>query len=138
MGHSLICQAIQRRDRRVLRIGNEVAVNLQRNGRVAVSHILTYRLDRDVLRQKKAAIGMPQPVAGHVLHPPFALVESQPLPDGLRIERLPIDVDGEVVFIQAVVELMVGEPEPECRGRTSLSSAPFRSSRTAWNTACCA
>lgn len=77
-----------------------------------MSHIPAYRLDRDVLRQKKAAIGMPQPVTGHVLHAPFALVERQPLPDGLRVKRLPIDVDGEVVFIQVLVKLTVGEPEP--------------------------
>ena len=55
---------------------------------------------------------MPQAVASDVFHVPFALIEGQPLPDGLRVQRLPIYIYGEIGFVKTAVKLLVGEPEP--------------------------
>ena len=73
-----------------------------------MSHVFAHRLYRHVLCQKQAAIGMPQAV----FHAPFSLVESQPLPDGLRIQRLPIYIFGEIGFVKTDVKLLVRKPEP--------------------------
>ena len=89
-----------------------MAVHFQSDGRIAVSHVFAHRLYRDILRQKQAAIGMPQAVASDVFHVPFALIEGQPLPDGLRVQRLPIYIYGEIGFVKSAVKLLVGEPEP--------------------------
>ena len=77
-----------------------------------MSHVFAHRLYRHVLRQKQAAIGMPQAVTSDVFHVPFALIEGQPLPDGLRVQRLPIYIYGEIGFVKTAVKLLVGEPEP--------------------------
>lgn len=55
---------------------------------------------------------MSQAVAGNVFYVPFALIEGQPLPDGLRVQRLPIYIYGEIGFVKTAVKLAVGEPEP--------------------------
>ena len=55
---------------------------------------------------------MPQAVTSDVFHVPFALIEGQPLPDGLRVQRLPIYIYGEIGFVKTAVKLAVGEPEP--------------------------
>ena len=55
---------------------------------------------------------MPQAVASNVFHIPFTLIESQPLPDGLRVQRLPIYIYGEIGFVKTAVKLLVGEPKP--------------------------
>ena len=34
------------------------------------------------------------------------------MPDGLRVQRLPIYIYGEIGFVKTAVKLLVGEPEP--------------------------
>ena len=112
MGHSLIRQTVQSVHRDALRIRDKVAVHFQSDGRIAVSHVFAHRLYRDILRQKQAAIGMPQAVAGNFFHSPLVFIVIQPLFNGLRENGLAVKVNGEISFIKAVVEMFVGKPEP--------------------------
>lgn len=89
-----------------------MAVNFERDRRVAVTHVFADGLNRNVLGQEQAAIGVAQAVASDMFRSPFPFVKIQVLSDRMRKNRIAVQTDGDIVVIQAIVKITVRSSEP--------------------------
>ena len=74
-----------------------------------MSHIFTHRLYRDVLRQKQAAIGMPQAVTGNMSKTVLVLKLCKEVSDAVRVYRLTVVIDDQIILFEMLVKLLIGK-----------------------------
>lgn len=89
-----------------------MAVHFQSDGRIAVSHVFAHRLYRHVLRQKQAAISMPQAVASNMTESILIFKLCEEVSDAVRVNRLAVVIDDQVILFEMLVELFIGKAEP--------------------------